>query len=651
MLTLNKLFISSFGKFNNTNINLENRLNIIIGDNEAGKSTIHRFIKSMFYGFAKPETARTIIDQLEYMKYKPWFNDSYHGSMEILYNNDKYLIYHNFNTDIFEVRNLSSNEIIDFSSVDSREIGNYFLDMNSIVFDRLLNIQLINLQTYNGNNEFLKEYLLNNYYGNLRDLEINTTVTKLNSELDRIGTDRVSNKEMGIINRKINILNEKLSELYRDTRSLERLKTERIKILNYKKKSDRIYYYTKRLYDYNCDYQEEPKFHNNNETEDIDNRLQNEVSLDEYNYLLEIENYLVEAISYKKEILKFDSSNKYQNINLFLFLFFIAITNIIVLFSKLSGFNKIIFVLISLLVSIIIFYKVGFRKSDNGDKTIEINSEIDALNIEIERLEREKTDILNSRNIEDIKEYLQRLNTIINSEIDNKVILQNRNSLRALNFTPLVDMDLFNKDNLDLADENLLESKRKLSKIDFEIETLENSLKNIRQLNEQLKELHNEKNTLEKEIDINKTILDAIKYASAEFSKKINFNISSEAGKILSFLTDKKYTKLIIDDNLLPLIYDNKLNNFIQIESLSTGTIQTVYLALSIAFNMSRNSENNYPLILDEVTNHLDFERREQVLNYLSLISKDIQVIYFSNSSSDVDILKNLNADYNIIRI
>lgn len=647
---LNKLLISSFGKFNNTNIKLYNGFNIIIGDNEAGKSTIHRFIKSMFYGFAKPETSRIIIDQTEYMKYKPWFNDSYHGSMEIIYNNEKYLIYHNFYTNVFEVRNLSNSTEVDLASSDTRDIGNYFLNMNSIVFDRLLNIQLINLQNYNGNNELLKDYLLNNYYGNLKDLSISKTVSKLNNELDRIGTDRISNKEMGIINKKIDALNQKQSVLYSSIRALDDLRVKRINIINEKKKLDRIYFYSKKLYDYSISNSKTNEIKSKSKSHYI-SKPQDELDLDEYNYLLEIENYLLEAISYKKDILEVVKPSKNNSFH-YLKTIFLVVINIVILFSKLSLFHKsLAFLLLNLTVIGLLFYNRKHEKTKSDESTMETENEIDALNTEIARLEKEKHDILHKRNVESIKDYFNHLNAKLSSEIDSNINMKSQEQIVELNFTPLVELDLFTKEKYDLVTQNLAENKQNLSKIEFEIENLENSLKSIRRYNEQLKELHIEKRNIEEEIIINKSILDAIRFASSEFSKKINSSISDEAGNILSFLTDNKYTKLIMDEDLLPLVYDNKLNNFVQIESLSTGTIQTVYLALSIALNISRNTDFKHPLILDEVTNHLDYDRREQVLKYLGLISENTQVIYFSNSNSDIDILKDLNYDYNIIRI
>ena len=52
-MKINNLKINGFGKIENKEINLENKINIIYGKNESGKSTIFNFIVSMLYGCSK----------------------------------------------------------------------------------------------------------------------------------------------------------------------------------------------------------------------------------------------------------------------------------------------------------------------------------------------------------------------------------------------------------------------------------------------------------------------------------------------------------------------------------------------------------------------------------------------------------------------
>lgn len=48
---IKKVHLSSFGKYQNKELTLEKGVNLIYGPNEAGKSTFHKFIEGMFYGF------------------------------------------------------------------------------------------------------------------------------------------------------------------------------------------------------------------------------------------------------------------------------------------------------------------------------------------------------------------------------------------------------------------------------------------------------------------------------------------------------------------------------------------------------------------------------------------------------------------------
>ena len=52
-LKINKLKINSYGKLKEKEINLKDGINIIYGQNEAGKSTLINFIINSFYGISK----------------------------------------------------------------------------------------------------------------------------------------------------------------------------------------------------------------------------------------------------------------------------------------------------------------------------------------------------------------------------------------------------------------------------------------------------------------------------------------------------------------------------------------------------------------------------------------------------------------------
>ncbi|MGE5579345.1 MAG: AAA family ATPase [Bacillota bacterium] len=80
-MRIRSLLPSAFGKFHmDEPIILEDGLNMVRGENEAGKSTLGAFILGMLYGFKKD--GKTRISRLpEFDRYRPWSGSDYRGSM------------------------------------------------------------------------------------------------------------------------------------------------------------------------------------------------------------------------------------------------------------------------------------------------------------------------------------------------------------------------------------------------------------------------------------------------------------------------------------------------------------------------------------------------------------------------------------------
>lgn len=102
-MIINKLDIISFGKFHNKQIEFNDNLNIIVGKNEAGKSTVIDFIYAMLYGFGEKRGALPFRERCI-----PWDGNFCEGKMSVtLDNGKKVTIYRKTGTtkktDIFQV--------------------------------------------------------------------------------------------------------------------------------------------------------------------------------------------------------------------------------------------------------------------------------------------------------------------------------------------------------------------------------------------------------------------------------------------------------------------------------------------------------------------------------------------------------------------
>ena len=80
-MRIKKIRIRNFGQFHNREFTFAPGLNVIYGENESGKTTLHTFLVSMLFGLEKSRGRGAKQDV--YTKYEPWNSASfYSGEME-----------------------------------------------------------------------------------------------------------------------------------------------------------------------------------------------------------------------------------------------------------------------------------------------------------------------------------------------------------------------------------------------------------------------------------------------------------------------------------------------------------------------------------------------------------------------------------------
>lgn len=92
------LHIDGFGKFHDLSVSFDKDLNVVYGKNEAGKSTLHTFIRCMLFGLerGRGRAARANL----YSKYEPWQNKAvYGGRMRVEKDGVIYRLERNFQKD------------------------------------------------------------------------------------------------------------------------------------------------------------------------------------------------------------------------------------------------------------------------------------------------------------------------------------------------------------------------------------------------------------------------------------------------------------------------------------------------------------------------------------------------------------------------
>ena len=83
---------------------------------------------------------------------------------------------------------------------------------------------------------------------------------------------------------------------------------------------------------------------------------------------------------------------------------------------------------------------------------------------------------------------------------------------------------------------------------------------------------------------------------------------------------------------------------------MSVGTIDQLYLSLRLSMTEDLSKEK-MPIILDEAFAYYDTQRLENILKYLVNTYPDRQIMIFTCTEREKDVLTKLNIPYNLIHL
>ena len=98
------------------------------------------------------------------------------------------------------------------------------------------------------------------------------------------------------------------------------------------------------------------------------------------------------------------------------------------------------------------------------------------------------------------------------------------------------------------------------------------------------------------------------------------------------------------------IIVELQNGNYISASRLSIGTIDQLYLSLRFAM-LEEICEERIPIILDEAFAYYDDERLENVLKFLTENFKENQIILFTCTHREENMLKTLGKTYELINL
>ena len=214
-MKINSFKVNGFGKLKNKQVELKDGINIIYGENESGKSSMLKFISSMFYGASKNKNGKEISN---FEKYTPWVGEEFSGKLEYqLDNQEKFEIFRDFRKKNPKIFNEAMEDISKQFNIDKNKGNEFFYEQTKVDETLFSSTIFINQQEVKlgkqEQNVFIQK--IANLIGTGEDnVSYKRAMERINKRLlDEIGTERSREKPINIIQKTLCKLEEQKEQL------------------------------------------------------------------------------------------------------------------------------------------------------------------------------------------------------------------------------------------------------------------------------------------------------------------------------------------------------------------------------------------------------------------------------------------------------
>lgn len=652
-MEIQNIKINSYGNLKNKEIYLKNKINIIYGKNESGKSTLLNFIKNSFYGISKNKNGRDISD---YEKYKPWSGEEFSGKIKYRLNNGEvFEIYRNFHKKNPQIFNGNLEEISKNFSIDKKDGNQFFYEQTKIDEATFLST-VVSMQQevkLDSQNQALLIQRIANLAGTGDDkISYKKLMERLNKkQLEEIGTQRTQEKPINIVEKKMKDIEKLLMELKENENrkyAYETTKNNLEENIRYLELKNTILKKLKIIQDKNRIEKEKLEIKNKlkKENEEKIKILKNK-KIENENKINTIKNTIENTIEKNNTILKINKNKKIKNLIIYFIIFILNISIQFILKNKI-GYGIGIAVFVSTTGNLMFQFnkikkenkKIENKELPENDKEIEkINGKMDT---EISILEKNNQEIMSE--IEKINEKIQTENLLEKEKIKNEYYLKIKyNELQYI----------LNNENIEYElEENYKEynhANLKLHELELDRQNCMPKLEKMVNLQEEWKYLEERKNDLIEKNTCIEIAKECLEKAYEKMRNHVTPKLTQNLSKQVAQFSGGKYDRMHINaENRI--VIENKNGEYIPIERLSIGTIDQIYLALRLAM-INELSEEPMPIMLDESFAYYDDERMKNILQFLAQEEFKNQVCIFTCGKREVKILEDYNIPYNLVEI
>lgn len=587
-MIIKSLELEHFGKFHHKKIELGPRVNIIYGGNEAGKSTVHRFIHAMLFGAARGRGKAAGRD--EYTKYQPWQDGrSYEGFMVFEYHGHNYRLYRNFYKEdaVFKVFDETSGRA---AALEDGRIDDLVPGLTEANFKNTVSLRQRESRIEDKFASSLQSYMANITMGKNESVDIADAIAELSDKERQLKRkirgnravkieDDMARIEYEIMN--IGDLSGEMAEAVQDEKKLEE------NILECREDMKKI------------------------QSRERRERMEGRALIENYQM---ISKRLQEE---KQKNAEQKEKSKHYFFNQFWFKFFAVMTAAAVVMMAVQFGMKLDLIWLKAVTGLVLcaaFFgiaKTSFKKpvynpeeSGQSDFTAQLKSISAQLAPYVKKYGK---DMMAPGQFEEISGLLNSLMKEKEALIQKKEKLIYRQE---------------HKDELEAKYEMLKEA---WEEIELSGKKYENELEAI---------------ALAKQV---------IGEVSGEIHSTFGSRMNEEAKQIFeTIVSDGNSRPFYIDEKLE--IHMDGLRQQIPLERLSTGTVDQFYFALRFCAGRLIFGKNTVPMILDDAFAYYDDSRLKNLLSWI-IENYEGQLIFFTCHHREADILDELGYDYNYIEL
>jgi len=694
---IKELHPGHFGKFHNVNMELTPGINVIYGKNEAGKSTLHAFVKGMLFGIERLR-GRAGKEDL-YVKYQPWDTPgAYQGSMVLTVDGEDYRIIRSFykkERSIKIIRESTGRELTDAELGVSAIIPS----LTESIYRNTISIEQLRAKTEYELAEELKNYITNLSMSKSKEVDVNGANNyllekkkKLEKQLpdDRLAALTSELKELQDTLKKLDGLSGELIELKKRSEYLENKQKEYNRSTN-QEKMKKVAYYPAVLEKFKRFLEMEQSAKDAEEkVEKLGEKTKKQASeldssdtigdhLKELGELRQKKQGLEEELKEKRQEIEphlKQGSTSGRVIGVIIVVLGLAISSIP--FSFMPILVRCIIGIAFLVAGISKYIMTATKEEKNKQKLEDIKKECER---QIFSLHSRRHDILLNHRVSNESQLMIKYNDVLKNEMEREQALERKVEYQAeakryhekadeLEYEIIDYMKHF-LGNPEASKECMQELWQEIEEFKEEIinemSSNEEEYTNIRSQMERIRwtlesnaecEVELEQKQMEQEelFELRKGLLEEIEAITLsiqtlkELSTDIHDSFGSTLNQMLSeivfSISQGEYSSIIVDEKLNVSVLHR--GQYVSLDKLSAGTMDQIYLALRLSVASLLFPEENMPILLDDTFALYDDERTKAALKLLAK-ETNRQVIIFTCHRREKELLEECKVPYHYV--